>query len=75
MTLNPSEDLPIGAETRWTEWQCLNRLRSGVGRSNQFLHRYEYLDDNRDLNCEYGIQQLLECPLVEQICADGNLAG
>ena len=78
MALKPSEELPTGAEARWTEWKCLNRLRTGVGLSKEFLQRWGYLDDS-NLNCECGtepeaMQHLLECPLLEQICTARDLA-
>ena len=79
MALKPSEELPTGAETRWIEWKCLNRLRTGVGRSKEFLQRWGYLGDSSDLKCECGtepqtMQHLLECPLLEQTCITRDLA-
>ena len=73
MSLNPCEELPPGAERTWTEWKCLNRLRTGKGRCKVLIHKWGYLKDNQDLNCNCGselhtMQHLLQCPLLEQVC-------
>ena len=36
MALKPCEELPAGTER--TEWKCLNRLRTGIGRRKVLLH-------------------------------------
>ena len=79
MALNPSEELPAGAERMWTEWKCLNRLRTGIERCKALLHKWGCLKDNQDLNCECGsephtMQHLLQCPLLEQVCTAKDLA-
>ena len=79
MGINPREELPAGAECKWTEWKCLNRLRTGIGRCKVLLHKWGYLQDNQDLNCDCGsepqtMEHLLQCPLLEQACTAEDLA-
>ena len=52
MALKPQEELPPGADTKWTEWKCLNRLRTGVGRSKVSLQKWGYLDTAEDVTCD-----------------------
>ena len=79
MTLKPQEELPPGADTKWTEWKCLNRLRTGVGRSKVSLQKWGYLDTAEDVTCDcrtapQTMQHLLQCPVLEQVCTADDLA-
>lgn len=78
MELNVSEALPPGADSSYAMWKCLNRLRSGVGRTKVTLSKWGYLND-RDAVCNCGtepqtMQHLLTCPLLEQPCTASDLA-
>ena len=61
--LKPSENLAPGNELKWPIWRILNRLLTGVGRSESNLFKWKYIED--DL-CECGATQtmhhLFECP-------------
>ena len=79
MALKPQEELPPGADTKWTEWKCLNRLRTGVGRSKVSLQKWGYLDTAEDVICDcrtapQTMQHLLQCPVLEQVCTADDLA-
>ena len=54
-------------------------LRTGIGRCKVLLHKWGYLKDDQDLNCDCGselhtMQHLLQCPLLEQVCTAEDLA-
>ena len=79
MALKPQEELPPGADTKWTEWKCLNRLRTGMGRSKVSLQKWGYLDTAEDVTCDcrtapQTMQHLLQCPVLEQVCTADDLA-
>ena len=79
MALKPQEELPPGADTKWTEWKCLNRLRTGVGCSKVSLQKWGYLDTAEDVTCDcrtapQTMQHLLQCPVLEQVCTADDLA-
>ena len=70
--INHCGEFPAGAGRMWTEWKCLNRLRTGIGRCKVLLHKWGYLKDSQDLNCECGsklhtMHHLIQCPLLEQV--------
>ena len=71
MSMAAAELLPHGAEASWAEWKCLNRLRTGVGRSKVNLKKWGYLDSDNCL-CECGTEEtmahLLRCPRLENTC-------
>ena len=74
MGMSAVETLPNGADAPWCEWKCLNRLRSGVGRSKVNLQKWGYLHGD-DSKCQCGAEQtmnhLLVCPdLLEPCCAE-----
>ena len=78
MSISAKEVLPPGADSSWAEWKCLNRLRSGVGRSKVTLKKWGYLD-TEDVTCECGtapqaMEHLLRCPLLGQQCKAEDLA-
>ena len=78
MKVPVSEDLPSGANSGWTEWKTLNRLRSGVGRCKVNLNKWGYRTSG-DTTCDCGTDQqtmdhLLCCPLLEQKCTSDDLA-
>ena len=37
------ESLPQGYKLQWNKWRCLNRLRSGVGKTKSLLLKWGYL--------------------------------
>ena len=37
------ESLPRGYKLQWNKWRCLNRLRSGVGKTKSLLLKWGYL--------------------------------
>ena len=41
----PSECLASGASGTWTEWRCLNRLRTKMGCCKHNLRKWKYTDD------------------------------
>ena len=69
---------PPGADSSYAMWKCLNRLRSGVGRTKVTLSKWGYLNDRdavRDCGTEpQTMQHLLTCPLLEQPCTASDLA-
>ena len=78
MSMGAREELPPGADSSWTEWKCLNRLRSGTGRCKVTLKKWGYLRSD-DVTCECGsepqtMEHLLMCPLLEQECHAEDLA-
>ena len=79
MSISANEELPPGADSSWTEWKCLNRLRTGTGRCKVNLKKWGYRM-NEDVTCECGsepqtMDHLLRCPLLEQECrATADLA-
>ena len=78
MPLDASEDLPRGADTKWIQWKCLNRVRTGMGHSKVTLNKWGHTD-NDDLDYDCGsesqtMQHLLRCPLLEQVCSADDLA-
>ena len=79
MTVPVTEVLPPGADSGWTEWKTLNRLRTGVGRCKVNLCKWGYQKDG-DNTCDCGtvpqtMEHLLCCPLLEQKCTSDDLAG
>ena len=64
----PSECLASGASGTWTEWRCLNRLRTKMGCCNHNLRKWKYTDeDNTTCDCKEAdqtMEHLLECPLL-----------
>ena len=73
----PSECLASGASGTWTEWRCLNRLRTKMGRCKHNLRKWKYTDED-DTTCDckeadQTMEHLLECPLLRQTCSLGDL--
>ena len=73
----PSECLASGASGTWTEWRCLNRLRTKMGRCkhNQRKLKCTYEDDTT-CDCkdaDQTMEHLLECPLLRQTCSLDDL--
>ena len=73
----PSECLASGASGTWTEWRCLNRLRTKMGRCKHNLRKWKYTDED-DTTCDckeadQTMEHLLECPLLRQKCSLDNL--
>ena len=69
----PSECLASGASSTWTEWRCLNRLRTKMGRCKHNLRKWKYTDED-DTTCDckeadQTMEHLLECPLLRQTCS------
>ena len=79
MAVPVTEVLPPGADSGWTEWKTLNRLRTGVGRCKVNLCKWGYQKDG-DNTCDCGtvpqtMEHLLCCPLLEQKCTSDDLVG
>ena len=75
MELNVSQELPPDAG--YPVWKCLNRLRSGAGRTKVTLSQWGYSDG--DVVCSCGtepqtMQHLLICPQLEYPCTALDLA-
>ena len=73
----PSECLASGASGTWTEWRCLNRLRTKMGRCKHNLRKWKYTDED-DTTCDckeadQTMEHLLECPLLRQTCSLDDL--
>ena len=73
----PSACLASGASGTWTEWRCLNRLRTKMGRCKHNLRKWKYTDEN-DTTCDckeadQTMEHLLECPLRRQTCSLDDL--
>ena len=76
--MKANEELPPGADSSWSEWRCLNRLRSGVGRCKVTLKKWGYSVD-ADTTCQCGseprtMEHLLKCPLLDKECTPKDLA-
>ena len=73
----PSECLASGASGTWTEWICLNRLRTKMGRCKHNLRKWKYTDkDDTTCDCKEAdqtMEHLLECPLLRQTCSLDDL--
>lgn len=77
MGIAPAEELPPGADDTWQRWKCLNRLRTGVGRSRDAMQKWGFYSESTA--CECGIepqtmQHMLQCPLLDEICSSEDLA-
>ena len=73
----PSECLASGASGTWTEWRCLNRLRTEMGCCKHNLRKWKYTDED-DTTCDckeadQTMEHLLECPLLRQTCSLDDL--
>ena len=65
------EFLPPGHKLQWNKWRCLNRLRSGVGKTKSLLLKWGYLPPGTDTTCQCGkenqtMNHLLTCKKLEQ---------
>ena len=69
----PSECLASSASGTWTEWRCLNRLRTKMGRCKHNPRKWKYTDeDDTTYDCKEAdqtMEHLLECPLLRQTCS------
>ena len=77
MESQPEELLPPGANESWMYWKCLNRLRSGVGRCKESMHKWGYTTSSTLCDCgqePQTMQHLLQCPLLEEACTPDDLA-
>ncbi|XP_072047134.1 carboxypeptidase B-like [Amphiura filiformis] len=77
MGIQPTESLPPGANEVWANWRCLNRLRTGVGRCKDTLHKWGYTSGPTMCDCgqePQTMQHLLECPLLEDPVTTDDLA-
>ena len=75
----PSECLASGASGTWTEWRCLDRLRTKMGRCKHNLRKWKYTDED-DTTCDckeadQTMEHLLECLLLRQTCSLDDLMG
>ena len=68
--VSADEHLPAGAETPWTTWKALNRLRTQVGRSRVNMLKWGF--DNEQKTCDCGIRQTMQhrlvCPMMDTAC-------
>ena len=72
----PKESLASGSTLPWTEWMCLNRLRTGMGRCKHNMRKWGYSEEDTTCECqeaEQTMKHLLECPLLRQTCSDVDL--
>ena len=72
----PTESLASGASSNWTEWRCLNRLRTKMGRCKHNLKKWKYNEDDTTCECnkqDQTMEHLLECPLLPQKCSIDDL--
>ena len=53
MSISANEELPPGADLSWTEWKCLNRLRTGTGHCKVNLKQWGY---RMNVTCECGFE-------------------
>ena len=77
MGVQPPESLPPGSNAPWPTWKTLNRLRSGVGRTNANLIKWGYYSGNPLCNCGTETQtmkHLLQCPLLKTPCSRDDLS-
>ena len=56
---------------QWNKWCCLNRLRSGVGKTKSILLKWGYVPRDADITCLCGKENqttnhLLTCKKLEQ---------
>ena len=76
LNITPSESLATGSSLPWCEWQCLNRLRTRVGRCKYNMNKWGYCDDDTTCDCTeepQTMEHLLNCPLLPQACTTDNL--
>jgi hypothetical protein len=67
----PTASLPIGYNLPWKSWQCLNRLRSGMGRSGSNMVKWGLSNNDK---CECGeiqtMDHILQCSPTECTAQD-----
>ena len=76
LNITPSESLATGSSLPWCEWQCLNRLRTRVGRCKYNMNNWGYCDDDTTCDCTeepQTMEHLLNCPLLPQACTTDDL--
>ena len=78
MSICAKEKLPPGADSRWAEWKCLNRLRTGTGGCKVSLKKRGFLN-NDDVMWECGtepqsMEHLMRYCLLEHECKAEDLA-
>ena len=76
LNITPSESLATGSSLPWCEWQCLNRLRTRVGRCKYNMNKWGYCDDDTTCDCTeepQTMEHLLNCPLLPQACTTDDL--
>ena len=55
----PIECLASGASGTWTEWRCLNRLRTKMGRCKHNLRKWKYTDDGASPRVPAAVTDML----------------
>ena len=70
------ESLLPGYKLQWNKWRCLNRLRSGVGKTKSLLLKWGYLPPGTDTTCQCAkenqtMNHLSSCEKTGQ-CAKEN---
>ena len=63
---------------QWNKWRCLNRLRSGVGKTKSLLLKLGYLPPGTDTTCQCGkenqtMNHLLTCEKTGTTCTMDDL--
>ena len=74
MSISASEYLPPGADYKWMECNCLNRLRTGTGRCKETLTNLAITQRCDCGNKTQYMAHLLRRPLLEQKCKVKDLA-
>ena len=77
MEIQPTESLPPGANEMWMNWKCLNRLRTGVGRCKETMHKWGYTVGSTLCDCgqePQTMQHMLRYPLLDEACTINDLA-
>ena len=72
------ESLLPGHKLQWNKWRCLNRLRSGVGKTKSLLLKWGYLPPCTDTTCQCGkenqtMNHLLTCEKTGTTCTMDDL--
>lgn len=71
----PQDSLPPGQEHGWPIWRSLNRLRTGVGRSNNNLRKWEFPTESTlgERGVEPTTPHLLQYTLYPSKCIEEDL--
>jgi len=76
LPMTPNERLASGSSRAWPEWQCLNRLRTKMGRCKSNMKKWKYTDGPTTCECqkaEETMEHLLQCSLLQHTCTIDDL--